>query len=333
MNYIGSKYSLLDFLKTSISDVTGYRPGEQLVFGDLFAGTSVVGAAYREMGCHVIANDIQYYGYVLAKHRIENSQPLDREFLERLNSIDGEEGFVYQHFCRGGGSGRNYFTDENGRKCDAIRLELEKGLKRGLIDESTYFWGLASLINSMDQVANTASVYGAFLKKIKKTAGKPLVLELLPVVSGEKGTVFHQDINRLIRDVEGDILYLDPPYNARQYCSNYHVLETIAKYDHPKLRGKTGLRDKNENKSRYCSKRSVEQVFEDLIANARFEYIFLSYNNEGLMGLDAIREILSKYGEYDCFTREYKRFQADTEENRRIAADGTIEYLHFIKKF
>lgn len=77
------------------------------------------------------------------------------------------------------------------------------------------------------------------LKKIKKSAQKDFKLELLPVINGTAGKAYNQDINRLIRDIKGDVLYLDPPYNSRQYCSNYHVLETIARYDNPVLSGKT----------------------------------------------------------------------------------------------
>ncbi|WDC85714.1 DNA adenine methylase [Caloramator sp. mosi_1] len=145
--------------------------------------------------------------------------------------------------------------------------------------------------------------------------------------------VYNKDVNELIREIEGDILYLDPPYNTRQYCANYHLLETIARYDNPEIVGKTGLRKDDNLKSKYCSKRTVEGVFEDLIANAKFKYIFLSYNNEGLMDLETIEKIMGKYGEYRLFTKEnYKRFRADKKDNRNHKADFTIEYLHCLIK-
>ena len=154
----------------------------------------------------------------------------------------------------------------------------------------------------------------------------------MPVVSGSIGEAYNEDINILAKKIHGDVLYLDPPYNARQYCSNYHVLETIARYDNPKLNGVTGLRDSSYQKSKFCSKRTVAETFEDLIKNAQFKYIFLSYNNEGLMSLDTIKEIMSRYGEYSFFTKEYRRFKADKDENRNIAADYTTEYLHCLIK-
>lgn len=332
MNYIGSKFSLLDFIHKTIYKVTGYKPGDSFIFADLFSGTGVVGASFRENGSEVISNDIQYYSYVINKYLIENTEVIDCSLVEYLNSLEGIEGFVYNNYCAGSGSGRNYFTDENGKKCDAIRMEIEKLLKKSIIDVQTYFALLAGLINSIDKYANTASVYGAFLKHIKKSAKKEFFLELMPNVEGPKGKIYNEDVNSIITNVKGDVLYLDPPYNARQYCSNYHVLETIARYDNPVLRGKTGLRDSDEQKSKFCSKREIENEFEFLISNSNFKYIFLSYNNEGLMDVKKIKTIMSKYGRYNCFTQSHRRFKADKDENRQISQSKTTEYLHCLIK-
>lgn len=332
MNYIGSKYSLLDFIHKTISDVTGYKPGDKYIFADLFAGTGIVGASYREEGCNVISNDIQYYSYVLNKHYIECSENIDESLISKLNSLDEVNGFIFNNYCAGSDCGRNYFTDENGKKCDAIRLELNNMYQEKKISQDIYFSLLASLINSIDKYANTASVYGAFLKHIKKSAQKQFKLELLPCIEGPKGEVYNEDINQLITKIHGDVLYLDPPYNSRQYCSNYHVLETIARYDNPDLKGKTGLRNSDEQKSKYCSKKTLKSEFDNLIANADFKYVFLSYNNEGLMDLETIKNIMSKYGSYNCYTKSYKRFKADKDENRNIAGNTTIEYLHCLIK-
>ena len=328
MNYIGSKYSLLEFLQTTIADVTGIKTGDGLVFADLFAGTGIVGLTFKSKGFKVISNDIQYYSYCLNKHYIENCLPLSTELVDYFNNLQGIEGFVFNNYCEGSGCGRNYFTDYNGKKCDAMRLRLEELFNTSKISSATYYWYLASLINSIDKYANTASVYGAFLKHIKKSAQKGFILESLPIIEGISGEAYNEDINVLIKDISGDILYLDPPYNARQYCSNYHVLESIAKYDNPVLSGKTGLRNYATQKSAFCSKKTVAQAFEQIIENANFKYIFLSYNNEGLMSIETIAEIMSRYGEYRCYTQKYKRFKADKDSNRNILADTTNEHLH-----
>lgn len=333
MNYIGSKYSLLDFLHETIKKVTGFNDGDTYTFADLFAGTGVVGAYYKSLGCKVISNDIQYYSYVINKHFIENnSSNINSDLFDYFNNLDGINGFIYNNYCAGSQSGRNYFTDENGRKCDAIRVKIEEMHSNGTLDDNSYYFYLASLVNSIDKYANTASVYGAFLKHLKKTAQKSFVLEPVKIYDGQKGIVYNENINDLIKKVSGDVLYLDPPYNSRQYCSNYHVLETIAKYDNPILKGVTGLRASDNQKSEFCSSRTVSKAFEELIANAKFKYIFLSYNNEGLMSFDVIREIMSKYGDYSVFSKSYKRFKADKETNRNISATETTEFLHCLKK-
>lgn len=332
MNYIGSKHSLLSFLQQTISGVTGFKDGSEYVFADLFAGTGTVGAAYKSGGCHVISNDIQYFSFVLNKHLIENSPPIHSDaLLNKLNSLAGIEGFVYNNYCLGSGCGRNYFTDSNGMRCDAMRSELERLYSTGEIDESLYYYFLASLINSIDKYANTASVYGAFLKETQKTALKDFELELLPVIDGPRGRVYNEDINVLVKKISGDVLYLDPPYNVRQYCSNYHVLETIARYDNPVLRGKTGMRNYARQKSAFCSKKRVFDAFDNLLANADFKYVFVSYNNEGLMRLDTLKEIMSRYGTYSCFKKTYKRFKA--AKNKHCSAEYcTTEYLHCLIK-
>lgn len=333
MNYIGSKFSLMTFLHESIKKVTGYKDGEYYVFADLFAGTGIVGSYYRSLGCKVFSNDIQYYSFSTIKHYIENNtQNIRTDLFDHFNALAGIEGFIYKNYCKGSGSERNYFTDENGKKCDAIRTELERLYVKKEINANTYFFYLASLINSIDKYANTASVYGAFLKHVKKSAQKKFFLEPIKIINGVEGKAFNENINELINHISGDVLYLDPPYNARQYYSNYHLLETIAKYDSPTLFGMTGLREAGSQKSEFCSKRAVEGAFDRLIASAKFKYIFLSYNNEGLMSLETIKKIMSKYGEYSFEKMTYKRYKADKDENRHIITNETVEYLHCLVK-
>ena len=343
MNYIGSKFSLIDFLKSSVSKTLKAngeeRTPEEMVFADLFAGTGVVCGAFKQDGYSIIANDIQYYSYVITKHIVENNGNLDKErcvqLIDELNNLEGVEGFIYKNYTFEGTEGqefrRMYFTEYNAKKCDAIRVAIENMRDNGQITESEYFFLLASLINSIDKYANTASVYGAYLKKFKKSALREMKLEPLPATPGKVDCkVYNEDISELIKQVSGDILYLDPPYNARQYCTNYHLLETVARYDNPVIYGKTGLREYAEQKSVFCNSKEVLKAFDELIKNSNFKYIFLSYNNEGLMSFKDIERIMQKYGKYKVYMQPYRRFKADnTRENK---ADTTIEYLHCLVK-
>lgn len=333
MNYIGSKYSLLDFIDHTIKSVVG-EDMSQLVFCDLFAGTGIVGRHFKTQVSKVISNDWEYYSYILNRNYIGNHLEIEgkEEYIDKLNQLDGiDNGFIYSQYCLGGGNNRQYFSDENGKKIDAARVAIEEWRNNGEISDDLYYFLLCSLIESADKHANTASVYGAYLKSLKKSAQKSLVIAPANYqCNSHNHQVYCEDANTLIKSISGDILYLDPPYNARQYGANYHLLNTIAEYKTFEPKGKTGLRE--YNKSDYCSKTVVKNSFESLIADAKFKYIVLSYNNEGLMSIDTIRHIMSKYGRYQVFQKEYSRFRADKAENRNHLANTTTEYLHILIK-
>ncbi|OGY41244.1 MAG: modification methylase [Candidatus Buchananbacteria bacterium RBG_13_39_9] len=352
MNYIGSKLSLLEFIEESINKVVDKNCD---TFCDLFAGTGIVGRYFKKRGYKIIANDIQYYSYVLNRHYIGNHKELTFSKLVKeipelknimlddkkgfvcsyLSDISGVKGFIYTNYCVGGTTNKNverqYFSDENGMRCDAIRQKIEKWKTENLVSDDEYYFLITSLLESIDKYANTASVYGAFLKKLKKTALNNLILKPAElIINDQDHKVFNEDVNEVSERIQGDILYLDPPYNHRQYATNYHLLETIAKYDNPKIHGKTGLRDYQQQKSLYCSRTKVKNAFKALISKAKVKYIFLSYNNEGLMTLNDIKEIMSLRGKYGYFTKDYNRFKADKTENRDYKATKTVEYLHYI---
>ncbi len=329
MNYIGSKFSLLDFIQDCVSEIAG---NNHSVFCDLFAGTGIVGRHFKKQGFSVIANDLQYYSYVLNRHYIGTTKKLafDGDVFEQLNKLQQTKGFIFNNYAKGSGSDRLYFSDENAIKCDTIRMGIENLYKQQKINSDEYFFLLCCLLEGIDKHANTASVYGAFLKKLKASAQKTFELGPVEIITSDKPQfVFNKNANELVREIETDILYLDPPYNERQYASNYHMLETIAKYDNPVLNGKTGLRDYKNQCSEYCKKQKVAAAFADLIKHARAKYIFLSYNNEGLMPFDTIRAIMETRGKYGYFTREYNRFKAD--KNREYSANTTTEYIHWLK--
>jgi adenine-specific DNA-methyltransferase len=331
MNYIGSKHKLSNFIFESVAETCGDNLSQK-TFCDLFAGTGIVGRNFKPHVKQVIANDVEYYSYVLNRNYIGNHIAFDyEEFINELNLLNGKKGFIFQNYSEGGKAGRNYFTSENGQKIDAARTQIEEWKKTSKIAEDQYFFLLTSLLESADKVANTASVYGAYLKHIKTSAAKKIVIK--PAIfqqTKDAHQVFQQDSNELIKKIKGDILYLDPPYNARQYGANYHLLNTIAKYDTFVPKGKTGLRD--YYKSDWCRTGEVLKSFEELIENAQFPYIFLSYNNEGLMGQKEVQTVMERFGKYTLKTKKYQRFKADKTENRNHKASETFEYLHILEK-
>lgn len=331
MNYIGSKLKLSSFIFDEVKNTIKIDL-KDCVFCDLFSGTSIVARTFKPYVKQIISNDIEFYSFVLAKNYIENNFDKNRADLlvKELNQVISKtslKGFIYDNYSEF--ANRLYFTNENATKIDTARITIEKWLKNSYINNQEYYFLLTSLLESADKLANTASVYGAFLKKIKKSALKDLVIEkadFLP--TNQNNLVFNKNANELIKTIKGDILYLDPPYNSREYGANYHLLNTIAKYDEFIPKGKTGLRD--YIRSNWCKKAKVYDELEELIKNANFKYIFLSYNDEGLLSFDDIKNIFSKYGEYSYISKDYQRFKADS--NRVQKQNNTIEYLHILKR-
>ncbi|HET9530849.1 MAG TPA: DNA adenine methylase [Blastocatellia bacterium] len=344
MNYIGSKYTLLPFLDRVYRRISD---ADEKVFCDIFAGTAAVGRHFKRRGLKIIANDLQYYAYALNKAYIEiNDTPsfagLRKKYKEDIgratsgeragpvlafiNALSGKQGFISDNY--GPAGNRFYYTRENAEKADAVRQAIERWRARKVVTEQEYFYILCSLLEAIDQVANTASVYGAFLKKYKASAKRPLALKPLELSNHVTGCrVFNKDANELIEEIECDVLYLDPPYNHRQYGANYHVLETIASYDNPLLSGVTGMR--SYPRSLYCRRRSAREALEHLVRTARARHILLSYNDEGLLSIDEVRRILSLRGRPRTFHTAYSRFKADN--GRTYKRDATVEFIHYVR--
>ncbi|MGX3045529.1 DNA adenine methylase, partial [Helicobacter sp. T3_23-1056] len=318
MNYIGSKLKLSDFIAQSITQrITKSKPLRECVFCDLFAGTGAIGRAFKRKVRKVIANDREFYSFVLNQNYIANHTPIQNlnALVANLNNLQGIKGKIYENYSLGGTQGkahqRLYFSDSNAMKIDAIRVKIENLKQQNAIDSNEYYFLLASLLESADKVANVASVYGAFLKNLKKSALKTMEFKGADFeINDNSHEVFNENASDLIAKIKGDILYLDPPYNAREYGANYHLLNTIALYDDFTPQGKTGLR--TYQKSDFCKKGSALNALENLVRNADFEWIFLSYNDEGILGLEQIASLFKNYGKYERVSKIYQRFKADS---------------------
>lgn len=346
MNYIGSKRLLLDFIDHAISQCNIKQ--DNLTICDIFSGTGHVAKHFKRKGHTIIANDLEKFSHSLIRHYIGNHEEIKiSKYLEELNKLKGiNTGFIFNNYCPSGKHStvtkvedglnvtlkRRYFTNQNGQIIDEARSLIEYWKSSNEIDLKTYHYLLAVLIESSDKIANTTSVYGAFLKQFKKGAERKISFSLIEnIITPQRHYVFNEDANELVKEISGDVLYLDPPYNGRQYGSNYHVLNTINNQDAPEIRGVTGMRDYNT--SLWCKKGKVESIFEDLIKNADFKYILLSYNNEGLMSHETIEKIMSKYGDYKVITKDYARFKADKEhDKRKYKANSVVEYIHILEK-
>lgn len=209
---------------------------------------------------------------------------------------------------------------------------IEYWKRQKLINKNEYCYLLATLIESIPFVSNIAGTYGAYLKHWDNRAFKKINLCRFDIANNNKRNhCFNRNANQLIHQIKGDILYIDPPYNSRQYLPNYHIFETIARYDNPDIYGKTGLRPYIELKSNYCVKSKVYHELNNLINCANFKFIILSYSSEGLLTQDEIKNILIENGienTYKLTKIPYRRYK----HVKGKIAHKLEEFIFFIQK-
>ena len=356
MRFIGCKENILDFIEYFIKqkDIKGK------VFCDLFAGTTSVAKRFKKLGYKIISCDLLYFSYVIQKVYIEqNSYPkflkllkylkIDpiedtlfttdsqnaNEIIKYLNRLEGIEGFIYNNYSPEGTHNktyvRKYFTGENAIKIDAIRTKIEEWKRTNRINIAEYYFLLCSLIESVPFVANISGTYAAFLKNWDRRAFKKLTLEVPEIIqSNEKHRVFNIDGLEVLDKVKGiDILYLDPPYNERQYAPNYHILETIAKWDTPPIKGVTGMRPYQDQKSEFCNAKSGIKALGKIIKNKNFKNLLLSYNDEGIMPENEVLKLFNEAGKTEVVEQNYQRYKSNSNGKQK---NGVKEKIYYLKK-
>jgi len=343
MRYYGNKTKLLPFIEQVVKS-TGINGASNFV--DLFSGTCSVGRHFKKLGYTVIANDNLEFSYALSKTFIElNEQPKFKTLKKELCASDNQgvfdylnnnhnfrEGFIYKNYCPNGG--RMYFTDENALKIDTNRTLFTEWRDAKIISELEYYYLITSLLRGVNLISNVSGTYGAYLKHWDKRALNSLTLQQVEIIeSKNKNKAYKQDANELVKNITPDILYLDPPYNSRQYASNYFLLELIAEgwFDkEPEIYGETGMRKYDHQKSDYASKNKALNALEDLILNStKSQCILLSYNNEGIIPTYAIEQTLSRIGTVQTHCEDHKRYKSvnQTVEDPQL----TLEFLFEVR--
>lgn len=341
MRYYGNKTKLLPFIEQVVrtTNINGTSK-----FVDFFSGTASVGKHFKKLGYSIISNDIMEFAYCFSKtyiviNKIPSFNSLKtfievnsiQEILNYLNSLDNiKNGFILNNYSPV--SNRQYFSEKNAIKIDSIRTQIEDWFKFNLIKEEEYYYLITSLLNAINLISNVSGTYAAFLKNWDKRALKPLELRPVELIfNNNLNYAFKIDANKLVNKIEGEIFYLDPPYNSRQYASNYFILELVAEgWFNTNLRiyGKTGMRDYSEQKSLYNSKSTAEDALNDLITNANCQKLLLSYNNEGIISDKRIISLLSKFGNVEIFEFPHKRYKSI---NQKIEDPSkTIERIYLL---
>ncbi len=348
MRFIGNKESLTEFIWQTILDLR--IKGE--VFFDIFSGATGVAQYFKKKGYTIISNDNLYFSYLLQRTYIENNgnpkfasltsglrqdgiyddgkTELENIFYY-LNSVKGIKAYVFENYAKGGRYGRMYFLDEMAQKIDGLLLQIKLWHDENLITVLEESILRASLVEAIPFVSNISGTYGAYLKYLERRAFNPIVLNIPEFIpSTKQHRCFQMDSNEIVGKFDADILYVDPPYNDRQYISNYHVLETIAKDDKIELKGKSGLRTDDElYKSRYSQKNHCVEALEDLISKARARHILMSYNSEGIIPGHEIERIFKQKGtNYKELEKDYRRFKSHSSG---VSKRGVIEQIHYIE--
>jgi len=358
VRYLGNKTKLIPFILETL-DALGLEPG---VACDPFSGTASVSIALKSAGWRVHAGDVMAASYALQVARVEldetpafpgdllpgrrASEPATYDdVLVRLSRLPPVDGFVTEQYTRGGeegDGGRMYFSEENGRRIDAARAAIDRWAASGRIGRRRAQLLIATLIEAADRVANTTGVYASFVKTLQPNADRPLELRPIaatPPVNGSSGsTAFRGRATDLLRRVGAvDLVYLDPPYNSRQYPGYYHIPELIAVgwFPPPEIRGKTGLIPDDELRSDWCRSPRAPDALASVLDAADAGHILFSYNDEGLLSREEIAEALRSRGlpdTYRCETRPYRRYRSDSDgPGRTYARDRVSELLHYVR--
>ena len=331
MDFIGSKTKLLGW----IFDTIGHSVPcpAKACFLDACSGSGAVTRQAVRMGYRrVVANDLMGFSAAVVRGSIGGSQRAAAREISRLNSLPGIDGYFYRHFSDESRPPRLFFTAGNARKIDHARAEIDKIANQDLRDYLVYCG-----VEALSRVSNTTGVHAAFLKKFKSRALDPYTLREEPRTPGLVEAITG-DIITLLGDSKfrkrfrEDVLYIDPPYNHRQYGPNYHLYETFCRNDNPPCRGVAGLRDwESESSSRFCSKGGCLEFLKSVVAATTASRIFLSYSSDGIMSLD---EICSEFGcsSRDVHRFDQRRYRADTDQTRQYSQSDLVEYLFEIRK-
>jgi len=370
LRWLGNKTALLDEI-LSVAKAAGFTGGTVC---DLFAGSGSVGRFFRSRGCRVISTDLMNCSLVFQKTYLETEsaptfagienlwsdlEPLDHSrlsaldeaqrpswipFLQVANYLEAElephKGILYRQFSPQGTEGRHYLTGENAARIDAILNAVRDWRISELLTDQEVWLLLASCIDAVDRVANISGTYGAYLKKFQKSALRPLELRAPAIVPGPIGSAHRKDALDWIESVECELLYIDPPYNQRQYPANYHLPEILSllpfeesdEQIEASIYGKTGLIPWKDKASPLCSRRGDEcfRSMKSLIEDSNAKIIVFSYSEEGILNREELESLLGDWSDTGSGSNvslleiPYRRFRSDSEESGSSGQVGRI---------
>ena len=316
--YLGNKYKLLPF----ITKVVDKECSDIQSIADIFAGTGAVSSAFTDK--IIITNDLMYSNYI-CNYAWFGSETYNQQtiidYVVHYNSlVKLKDNYMTDNFAD------TYFSRDDCAKIGYIREDIEKNYKKKNINDRERAILITSLLYAMDKIAKTCGHYDAYRKGAEFDKPLELLVPLAERHNNPNNRCYNEDANNLVGSINADLVYIDPPYNSRQYCDAYHLLENVARWEKPEVFGVARKMDRTKLKSKYCTK-SAAEAFEDLVGNITSKYILLSYNNMAEKGNDSsnakisdedILRILENKGTVKVFSESYKPFttgKSDISEN------------------
>lgn len=316
--YLGNKYKLLPFIMRVVTDECADIDS----IADIFAGTGAVSSAFTDKT--IITNDLMYSNFICnyAWFGAEEYDPqIIIDCVIKYNSFaDLDDNYMTENFSD------TYFSRDDCAKIGYIREDIETLYKNGDINTRERAILITSLLYAMDKIANTCGHYDAYRKGVEFEKTLELFVPLATVENNPENKCFNMDANDLVKNISADLFYIDPPYNSRQYCDAYHLLENVARWEKPEVFGVARKMDRSSMKSKYCTQ-SATEAFEQLVSDIKAKYILLSYNNMAEKGNDRsnakisdedILRVLREKGSVKVFSESYKAFttgKSDIEDN------------------
>lgn len=310
--YLGSKFKLLPF----IDEITSKHCVDCSSFVDLFGGTGVVANHFNNRFDIIVNDTLQ--SNVHSYKTFMSAGEIDLDKIQGL--IDGYnqlsknqlvENYYSQNFAD------TFLSHANMLKVGYIRDDIDCLYKQGELTSREFSALITSLLYAIDRIANTVGHYDAFRRTGE--LDKELIMELPKLnnnINNDGNAIYNCDANELVKQIEADIVYIDPPYNSRQYCDSYHFLENVATNQHPTVEGVARKMDRSHLKSGYCTAKAVRQ-FQDLIENINARYILVSYNNtenkinsrsNAKISDQQIKAILSAKGDIHIYEKDFNAF-------------------------
>lgn len=303
VKYLGSKRTLLPVIRDAVAAFPHIR-----TVLDLFSGTSRVGHALKRTGYRVLAVDHNAYAATLARCYVQADREMveadARRILADLSRLPGSPGYFTSTFCEQS----RFIHPRNGERIDAIRDAIAR---LGAPPELEAVL-LVSLMEAADRVDSTTGVQMAYLKQWAPRAHNDLELRLpdvLPRAEAGKGMAFERDALDAAAELDADLAYIDPPYNQHSYLGNYHIWETLVRWDAPQPYGVACKRaDCRERRSDFNSRRRHAVAMERLIEAIRAPILVVSFSDEGFLARGELEAMLARRGEVLTLARDYPRY-------------------------